>query len=82
MTSNNQELSDTEEIAEKTKQSPKLPENDLPLGSATTQDEPAFGWSNYAERVNGRFAMLGFLAILLIEVLSKSNFLQWAGFIS
>ena len=28
--------------------------------SATTGDVPAFGWSAYAERVNCRFAMLGF----------------------
>ena len=29
---------------------------------------PAFGWSGYAERVNGRFAMVGFVAILVVEV--------------
>ena len=50
--------------------------------SATTNDEPEFGWSSYAERVNGRFAMVGFLAILLIEVLSKSSILDWAGLLS
>ena len=32
--------------------------------SATTNDVPAFGWSGYAERVNGRFAMVGFVAVL------------------
>ncbi|KGG13319.1 MULTISPECIES: chlorophyll a/b-binding protein [Prochlorococcus] len=52
------------------------------LATATTSDIPAFGWSAYAERVNGRFAMVGFIAILLIEALSRSNFLEWAGFIS
>jgi len=31
--------------------------------SATTNDIPEFGWSGYAERINGRFAMIGFLAI-------------------
>ncbi len=56
--------------------------NDLKsMPSATTPDIPSFGWSGYAERVNGRFAMLGFLAILLIEIFSKSVFLHWAGFI-
>ena len=34
--------------------------------SATTGDVPAFGWSGYAERVNGRFAMVGFVAVLVI----------------
>jgi hypothetical protein len=49
--------------------------------SATTGDEPAFGWSAYAERVNGRFAMLGFVAVLLVEALSGQTFLKWAGFV-
>jgi hypothetical protein len=49
--------------------------------SATTQDVPAFGWSGYAERVNGRFAMVGFVAVLLIEALSGDTFLRWAGLI-
>jgi len=49
--------------------------------SATTNDEPAFGWSAYAERVNGRFAMVGFVAILLVEAISGDTFLRWAGFV-
>ena len=52
-----------------------------PMTSATTGDVPAFGWSNYAERVNGRFAMLGFSAVLLIEALSHDTFLHWAGLV-
>ena len=49
--------------------------------SATTLDIPSFGWSAYAERINGRFAMIGFLAVLLIEALSNESFLHWAGFL-
>jgi hypothetical protein len=49
--------------------------------SATTNDVPAFGWSAYAERVNGRFAMVGFLAVLLIEAFSRDTFLHWAGLV-
>jgi hypothetical protein len=49
--------------------------------SATTGDVPAFGWSGYAERINGRFAMLGFTAVLLIEALSRDIFLHWAGLV-
>ena len=49
--------------------------------SATTNDVPAFGWSAYAERVNGRFAMLGFTAVLLIEILTADTFLHWAGLV-
>ena len=52
-----------------------------PATSATTNDLPAFGWSAYAERVNGRFAMVGFVAILLVEAISGTTFLRWAGFV-
>jgi len=52
-----------------------------PVTSATTLDTPAFGWSAYAERVNGRFAMLGFASVLLIEWLSRDTFLHWAGLV-
>jgi hypothetical protein len=53
----------------------------LPSTSATTKDVPAFGWSAYAERINGRFAMIGFLAVVLTEALSGDTFLHWAGLI-
>ena len=49
------------------------------LPSATTNDIPEFGWSGYAERINGRFAMIGLISILLVEALSKISFLEWAG---
>jgi hypothetical protein len=49
--------------------------------SATTKDVPAFGWSAYAERINGRFAMVGFLAVVLTEALSADTFLHWSGLI-
>lgn len=52
-----------------------------PATSATTREIPAFGWSAYAERVNGRFAMLGFAAVVLIEFLSHDTFLHWAGLV-
>ena len=51
----------------------------VPATSATTTDVPAFGWSGYAERVNGRFAMVGFAAVLVIEAISGDTFLHWAG---
>ena len=50
--------------------------------SATTNDIPEFEWSGYAERINGRFAMIGLMAVLLVEALSKISFLEWAGIIS
>ena len=43
------------------------------------EDEYKLGWSSYSEITNGRFAMIGFLAIILIELFSKQSFLKWAG---
>ena len=50
--------------------------------SATTYDIPEFGWSGYAERINGRFAMIGLMAVLLVEAVNKISFLEWAGIIN
>jgi len=47
--------------------------------SLESEDKYKFGWGTYAEMTNGRFAMIGFLAIILIELLSKQSFLKWAG---
>ena len=44
-----------------------------------TDDQYKFGWSSYSEITNGRFAMIGFLAIILIELFSQQSFLKWAG---
>ena len=61
------------------KPAPAKPEP--PATSATTLDVPSFGWSGYAERINGRFAMVGFTAILVIEACSGETFLHWAGLV-
>ena len=54
-------------------------ENKLNEKSKNIEDEYKFGWSSYSEITNGRFAMIGFLAVILIELLSKESFLKWAG---
>ena len=54
-------------------------DNRLDEKSIEIKDEYKFGWSNYSEITNGRFAMIGFLAIILIELFSKQSFLRWAG---
>ncbi len=43
------------------------------------KNEYKFGWSSYSEITNGRFAMIGFIAIILIELFSNQSFLKWAG---
>ena len=54
-------------------------DNKLDVKSTEIKDEYKFGWSSYSEKTNGRFAMIGFLAIILIEFFSKQSFLKWAG---
>ena len=43
------------------------------------QPEPAFGWTPYAEQINGRFAMIGFVGLLLLELLTGQGLLTWLG---
>ena len=57
----------------------QIEENELDEKSNEIKDEYKFGWSTYSEITNGRFAMIGFLAIVLIELFSKQSFLKWAG---
>ena len=57
----------------------QIREDKLDEKSIEIKDEYKFGWSSYSEITNGRFAMLGFIAIILIELLSNQSFLQWAG---
>ena len=54
-------------------------ENKFDEKSIDIEDEYKFGWSSYSEITNGRFAMIGFLAIILIELFSQQSFLKWAG---
>ena len=57
----------------------QIEDNKLDEKSIEIKDEYKFGWTSYSEITNGRFAMIGFFAILLIELFSKQSFLKWAG---
>ena len=57
----------------------QIGDNKLDEKSIEIKDEYKFGWRSYSETTNGRFAMIGFLAIILIELFSKQSFLKWAG---
>ena len=59
--------------------SEKIRDDKLDEKSIEIDDRYKFGWSSYSEITNGRFAMIGFLAIILIELFSKQTFLKWAG---
>ncbi len=62
------------------------PESRKPETSSSSTDEsynrpvPAFGWTAYAEQLNGRFAMIGIIALLLIEVFTGQGLIAWLGF--
>tara|TARA_B100000212_G_C26992215_1_gene371284 strand:- start:264 stop:515 length:252 start_codon:yes stop_codon:yes gene_type:complete len=61
------------------------PSNKSSLDIDKNQDLSAdynFGWNIYSEITNGRFAMIGFLSILIIEIISKKSFFAWAGILN
>ena len=72
----NKDQNNEETIPEEKINSEEIKINDK---SIEIEDNYKFGWSNYSERTNGRFAMLGFLAIILIELISNKSFLNWTG---
>jgi len=41
--------------------------------------EPKFGFNEYAERLNGRAAMIGFALALAIEYATGQGLLSWLG---
>jgi hypothetical protein len=47
--------------------------------NVTSIEEPSFGWNRYAEQVNGRFAMVGFILLLLLELVTGQDLLTWLG---
>ncbi len=50
-----------------------------PSVETESQPEPAFGWTPYAELINGRFAMLGIIALLLLEFFTHQDLFTWLG---
>ena len=41
--------------------------------------EPTFGWTAYAEQINGRFAMVVFVLLVLLEFLTHQDLFTWLG---
>ena len=54
--------------------SPNQPQTERP-----NQPEPAFGWTPYAEQINGRVAMLGFVSLLVLELVTHQDLFTWLG---
>lgn len=42
-------------------------------------EEPKFGFNRYAERLNGRAAMIGFVLAVAIEYFTGQGLLSWLG---
>lgn len=52
-----------------------------PVSPVTSPDpeQPAFGWTTYSEKINGRFAMIGFVLLLVLEWFTHQDFFTWMG---
>ncbi|MCT7993731.1 chlorophyll a-b binding domain-containing protein [Laspinema olomoucense] len=50
-----------------------------PIQDLPAEPEPAFGWTEYAERMNGRVAMIAFLGLLLLESVTHQDLFTWLG---
>lgn len=62
------------------KSSPDSPETPLKAPAESTEGPtPGFGWTKYAEQTNGRFAMIGFVALLVLELITGQDFFSWLG---
>ena len=76
---NSKEDQTNAEISNLENESSKETEKDKNFINKNIEDEYKFGWSSYSEITNGRFAMRGCLALILIELFSQQSFLKWTG---
>jgi hypothetical protein len=67
-------------------ETPKSTKTSQPSTPATPPSEsynrpiPGLGWTAYAEQLNGRFAMIGIVALILIEITTGQGLIAWLGF--
>lgn len=55
------------------------PKSSQPPTNQVPPPEPAFGFTAYAEQINGRFAMLGFVILLILELFTHQDLFTWLG---
>jgi hypothetical protein len=60
----------------KTPPTPAIAKNSA---EALNRPEPSFGMTPYAEQLNGRFAMLGFVVLLILEFFTEQDLITWLG---
>ncbi len=68
-------VAETEYIAMSTAEKPPDSLTDIDQKSP----DPAFGWTKYAEQINGRFAMAGFVLLIVLEFFTKQDIITWLG---
>jgi hypothetical protein len=64
---------------ESTPEPTPTPESPTPESNPSERSEPSFGWTTYAEQLNGRFAMIGIILLLILEFVSQQTFFEWIG---
>ncbi|MFN6481819.1 MULTISPECIES: chlorophyll a/b-binding protein [unclassified Nostoc] len=42
-----------------------------------TDETPRIGFTKYAEEINGRLAMIGFVSLIALEVLTRHGLIGW-----
>jgi hypothetical protein len=69
----------SDEMPESTPEPTPTPESPTPESNPSERSEPSFGWTTYAEQLNGRFAMIGIILLLILEFVSQQTFFEWIG---
>ncbi|NEO27852.1 MAG: high light inducible protein [Kamptonema sp. SIO4C4] len=55
------------------------PDTETEAETEPTPETPSFGFNQYAEKINGRFAMIGFLILILLEIITHQDLFTWLG---
>ncbi|MEL7328315.1 MAG: chlorophyll a/b-binding protein, partial [Cyanobacteria bacterium J06559_1] len=61
-------------VNEPANESVNEPSDKITAKGADEEIKPGFGWTQYAEQTNGRFAMVGFVSLLLLELFTHQDF--------
>ena len=65
-----------------TENSNNTPEINIPQPTVEPNlEDPKFGFNDYAERLNGRAAMIGLIIAIVIEYFTGHGVLSWLGLI-
>ncbi|PSN13700.1 hypothetical protein C7271_22305 [filamentous cyanobacterium CCP5] len=76
MTPASEQTPNPEAQASESDSQPQVTDIKAPDGSRSAA---SFGFNAYAERINGRFAMVGFVALLVQEAITHQDFFTWIG---